>query len=274
MLPADNPWNTDISGYPLDGNSSAYMSNIAANGGGSLHPDFGTDPLYGIPFIVVPGSQPLVPVSFGWPDESDPGPYPIPTNAPIEGGPSGTGDRHVLALDKDHCKLFELYLSYPQSGSWHAGSGAVFDLSTNALRPEGWTSADAAGLPVIPGLVRYDEIAAGEIKHALRFTVRHTQRAHIHPATHSASTAMETSAPPLGMRVRLKASYDISGYTGAARIILTAMKKYGMLLADNGSNWYFSGMSDSRFDDNNLNTLKNVPGSAFEVVKTGSVIIP
>jgi hypothetical protein len=237
-----------------------------------LHPDFGSNPYYGIPFVVVSATQPKVPVSFLYSDESDPGPYPIPPDAPIEGGAASTGDRHVLVIEKDSCTLYETWDSHYVGPGWNCGSGAAFDLGSDRLRPDYWTSADAAGLPILPGLVRYGEVAAGEIKHAIRFTVQSTQRGFIHPATHYASSNSDPAAPPMGLRVRLKAGYDISRFTGAARVILTAMKRYGMILADNGSDWYFTGASDTRWNDTDLNQLKSVPGSAFEVVVSGSII--
>ena len=213
LFPATNPWNTDISGYPLHPLSSSFIASIGSQG--YLHPDFGTvwdGAPNGIPYVVVPGNQPLVSVSFDYADESDPGPYPIPPDAPIEGGAGSSGDRHVLILDAAHRKLYELYDAHKIGTSWHAGSGAVFDLTSNALRPEGWTSADAAELPILPGLVRYDEVAGGEITHALRFTVARTQQGYIHPATHYASSSTDPSLPPMGLRLRLKASYPISGF--------------------------------------------------------------
>ncbi len=271
IFPADNPWNRDISADPVDPNSANYIAHM--NGASKfLHPDFGSNPEYGIPFVVVPGTQPKVPVTFAYADESDPGPYPIPPDAPIEGGAASTGDRHVLVLDKDSCLLYETYDSHYVGPGWSCGSGALFDLSSNRLRPDYWTSADAAGLPILPGLVRYDEIAAGQVKHAIRFTAQSTQRGFIHPATHYASSNTDPNAPPMGLRLRLKASYDISRSSGAARVILIALKKYGMILADNGSDWFFTGASDSRWNDTDLNQLKGVPGSAFEVVASGSII--
>lgn len=272
IFPPDNPWNRDISNDPVDPNSANYMTNM--NGGTKfLHADFGSNPDYGIPFVVVPGTQPKVPMVFDYADDSDPGPYPIPPNAPIEGGASSTGDRHILVLDKDNHKLYETFSSYYVGPGWQCGSGAIFDLTSNSLRPDYWTSADAAGLPILPGLVRYDEAAvAGEIRHAVRFTVARTQRAFIHPATHYASSFTDSNLPPMGLRVRLKANYDLTRFTGAARAILVALKKYGMLLADNGSDWYITGASDPRWDDNDLNQLKTVPASAFEVVQSGPII--
>ena len=271
VFPADNPWNTDISQYPVDPKSPTYLAHMNA-GSTNLHPDFGSNLHYGIPYVVVPANQPFVPMKFVlYPHESDPGPYPFPPNAPIEGGPHSSGDRHVSVIDSGNCHLYETYRSFYVGPGWRAGNGAIFDFATNKLRPDGWTSADAAGLPIFAGLVRYDEVQAGAINHAIRFTVHQTQQGFIHPATHWASSTTDPGYPPMGLRVRLKASYDISHYTGAAHVILVAMQHYGMLVADNGSDWYFTGAPDTRWGDNNLNTLKNVPGSAFEVVVTGPI---
>ena len=271
LFPTDNPWNTRVDTLPLDPHSAAYLSSIGLSTG--LHADFGTTwdgAPNGIPYICVAGTQKKVPVSFDYADESDPGPYPIPSNAPIEGGPTGTGDRHVLVLDIDHQILYELYAAYPQSnGSWTAGSGAVFDLGSNATRPAGWTSADAAGLPILPGLVRYDEaVTEGVIDHALRFTVARTQKAYLYPATHYASNDTSPDLPPMGLRVRLKAGFDISGFSPEVRVILQALKTYGMMVADNGSNWYVSGAPDPGWNDDDLHELGQVKGSDFEVVDT------
>ncbi|HEY7994747.1 MAG TPA: hypothetical protein VID24_11075 [Candidatus Eremiobacteraceae bacterium] len=271
VFPSDNPWNTNISSYPVDPNSATYLQHMNA-GTTFLHPDFGTNLHYGIPYVVVPKSQPFVPMKFFlYPGQSDPGPYPYPRNASIEGGPHSNGDRHVSVIDSGNCHLYETYRSFYVGPGWRAGNGAVFDFSSNALRPDGWTSADAAGLPIFAGLARYDEAASGAIDHALRMTVHQTQEGFIHPATHWASTTKDPGYPPMGLRVRLKASFDVSKYTGAARVILVAMQNYGMLVADNGSDWYFTGASDIRWDDANLNTLKTVPASAFEVVQTGII---
>jgi hypothetical protein len=268
VFPADNAWNTDVSGAPLHPNSASFITQINADGGDFLHADFGGGGVYGIPYIAVPGTEPKVPVTFtDWPEESDPGPYPIPLGAPIEGG----GDRHVLAIDRDACKLYEMYNAWPRSNRWDASNGAVWDLNSNALRPNNWTSADAAGLPIFAGLARYDEVAAGEIDHALRVTFSATQQGFIYPATHYASSSTNPNHPPMGLRLRLKASYDISGSTGQARVILEALKKYGLIVADNGSNWFITGTADSRWNDGDLNQLKVVPGSAFEVVDTGPI---
>jgi hypothetical protein len=265
VFPADNPWNRDVSRDPVDPRSDAYVASIG--GGRTLHPDFGSDPSYGIPWTTVPGSQPRVPMSFLYADESDPGPYPFPRDAPVEAG----GDRHVLVLDRDACRLYETWDSRYVGPGWRCGSGAVFDLGRNALRPDGWTSADAAGLPILPGLVRRDEVKSGAIRHALRFTARRTQRGYVHPATHFASSDGNPDLPPMGARLRLKAGYDLSRFRGDARVILTALKTYGMFLADNGSDWFLSGEANREWDDADLEQLKGVPGSAFEVVRLGPI---
>jgi hypothetical protein len=234
----------------------------------SLHPDFGSNPTYGIPYEIVPANQKKVPITFtDYGDESDPGPYPVPLDARVESG----SDAHVLVAQQSACKLFELYNAHRNGNGWDASSGAVFDLQSNALRRDGWTSADAAGLPILPGLVRYDEVRSGAIRHALRFTVQRTQRGYIHPATHYASSDASANLPPMGLRLRLKASYDVSRFTGTARIVLDALRRYGMLVADNGSSWFISGATDARWDDANLEQLKQVPGSAFEVVTSGAI---
>jgi hypothetical protein len=270
VLPADNIWNVRVDGLPVHPRSDDYIDTIGRGVG--LHPDFGAGfwdggPI-GIPFVTVPGSQPRVPVSFGYDDESDPGPYPVPPGVPIEGGPVSDGDRHVLVVDRDACVLYELFAAYPQpGGGWYADSGAVFDLRSNALRPETWTSADAAGLPMLPGLARWEEVAAGEIKHALRFTAPVTQRAYVWPARHYASDNTDPAVPPMGQRFRLKASFDISGFPPQVRVILRALQLYGMMLADNGSRWYISGVPDSRWDDDALVPgFSQVKGDDFEAV--------
>ena len=268
VFPADNAWNQDISAAPIDVDSATYITNI---GGGNLHADFGGSGAYGIPYIIVPQSQPLVPINFtAYGDESDPGPYPIPLTAPIEGGGGSTGDRHVLTIQQGTCKLYEMFSAYPGTGAWDAASGTVFDLRSNALRPDTWISADAAGLPIAAGLVRYDEVAAGQINHAVRFTVNTVRKAWVHPATHY-GTSTSTTRIPYGAKLRLKASYDISSFSGEARVILTALKKYGMIVADQGTSWYITGDGDPRWDDNDLNQLKTVPGSMFEVVQLGQI---
>jgi hypothetical protein len=290
VFPPDNPWNADISNYCVDSNSGAYINSINQDEQ-YLHPDWGTDLTYGIPYVVVSGTQPMVTVVFNqYPDESDPGSsgpnctttatsgcYPFPPNAPVEGGNSSTGDRHVLTLLADptnnNCTLYEVWEAVKDTNdnNWTAANGAIFNLQSNTLRPDGWTSADAAGLPILPGLARYDEVASGVITHALRLTVSQTQAGYIHPATHFASNSNDPSLPPMGLRLRLKASFDLSSYTGQSKIILTALMKYGLIVADNGSSWYITGAPDSRWDDNDLEQIKQVPGSAFEVVATGPI---
>ncbi|MEO8619493.1 MAG: Ig-like domain-containing protein [bacterium] len=272
VFPANNPWNTPIDTAAVDPNSAAIINNIGATT--AFHPDFGASlngAPFGIPYVVVSGTQARVNVSFDYADESDPGPYPIPPNPPIEAG----GDAHILMVDRDNWKLYELYAAQRLTdGSWHAGSGAIFDLSSNALRPAGWTSADAAGLPILPGLVRFDEVSAGNIAHALRFTVSRTRKAYVLPARHWASSDTSSLRPPMGMRVRLKAGVNISGFPPSAQVILRALKKYGMLVADNGSNWYISGAADSRWNDTEINTLKALHGSDFEVVRMTGIVTP
>ena len=270
-FPDDNPWNTPIDSDPLDPDSDLLIDSIGRNA--SLHPDFGASwngGPFGIPYVVVSGDTPKVPVSFEYADESDAGPYPVPPGAPIEGGATSQGDRHILVVDRDHWTLYELFAAYPSGAGYSAGSGAIFDLSSNALRPAGWTSADAAGLPIFPGLVRYDEVMEGRvIRHALRFTAARTRRAYVYPARHFAGASTDPSLPPMGMRVRLKAGVDISGFPPGARVILQALKTYGMILADNGGNWYLSGAPDSRWNDDEINTLKRLTGNDFEVVRMG-----
>jgi len=275
VLPADNIWNTPVDQLPVSPNSSTYVNTIGAATG--VHADFGSGlwdggPI-GIPFITVPGTQTKYPVSFTYADESDPGPYAIPLNAPIEGGSASTGDRHAISIDVDHCILYELYAAYPQTASWQAGSGAIYNLLSDALRVATWTSADAAGLPIFPGLVRYDEIAAGEIRHALRFTVPKTQKAYVWPARHYASSLTGAQYPPMGVRFRLRADFDISSYSPVNQIILKALKTYGMMIADNGSAWYLSGAPDSRWNNDDLHTLGQVHGSDFEVVDVSGLMV-
>ncbi|MFN8391561.1 MAG: hypothetical protein U0136_14830 [Bdellovibrionota bacterium] len=274
FFPDDNPWNQDISTAPVDPNSQNLIASIGLNTG--LHPDFGTfwegGPI-GIPYTVVDGNQAKSTVAFDYADESDPGPYPIPANPPIEGGPTSNGDRHVLIVDRDNWKLYELFSVYKVGQGWTAGSGAVFDLHSNALRPAGWTSADAAGLPILPGLVRYDEVMEqGEIRHALRFTVQHSRHAYVSPARHYASNLTDPNLPPMGMRVRLKASFDISGFPPEVQVVLRALKKYGMFVADNGSNWFISGAHDPRWNDDALGNIRYVRGQDFEVVQMGTIV--
>jgi hypothetical protein len=266
VFPSDNAWNQDVSRAPVDANSNAYVARIDSFRQ-FLHPDFGSDPSYGIPYVVVAGTQARVPITFtAYGSESDPGPYPVPLNAPVEAG----SDAHVLVVDSGDCHLYEMYGAHQRGSGWDAASGAVFNLDSNALRPDTWTSADAAGLPILPGLARYDEVAAGVINHALRFTVDESQNGFIHPATHQAGVA-NANDPPMGARFRLKASFDLTPYHGEALVILTALKRYGMIVADNGSSWFVSGSTDPRWNDNDLNQLKSVPGSAFEAVATGPI---
>jgi len=273
IFPADNPWNTDISAFPIHPNSAGYLSYILNGQNKKLHPDFGGNGEYGIPYLVVDSTQARYRIIPEYADESDPDGaygfnYPIPPDAPVENG----SDAHVLVLESDHCKLYELYAASFSANAWHCGSAAIFDLGSNALRSDYRTSADAAGLPIFPGLVRYDEVEAGEITHAIRITFSRTQKAFIHPATHYASSITSSDAPPMGLRLRLKAGYDLSGITGDALVIASALKKYGFIVADNGSDFHFQGSRDIRWDDNDLNQLKSIPGSAFEAVYTGELI--
>jgi hypothetical protein len=276
MFPADNIWNRNIAALPTHVLSNNYIASMGLGTG--LHADFGSGewnggPI-GIPYVVVPNTQPPVPVTFEYSDESDPGPYPVPTNAPIEGGPNSSGDRHVLVVQAGACSLYEMFASYPHAdGSWEAGSGAKWSLLSNALRPAGWTSADAAGLPILPGLANYNEVASGAIHHALRFTAQRTQKAYLWPARHYASSLTDPNLPPMGLRVRLKASVNISTYPAQLRVILQALKDYGMIVADNGSNWYVSGAPDERWDNDILHMISNIHGSDFEAVDESSLMI-
>ncbi len=286
MLPDDNIWNTPIDSLPVDSHSGDYINTIGSDT--TFHPDFGApywtgsewSPI-GIPFNVVTASQPKKQVNFDYDSESDPGPYPIPDNPLIEGvlpggDPNVDGDRHILVVDSDNCVLYEMFYSWPRNdGNWDAGSGAVFDLRSNALRPDGWTSADAAGLPILPGLVRYDEVVAGEITHAIRFTARnsHIRKEYIWPARHQANTSTSLLLPPMGQRFRLKASFDISGFSEHTQVILRAMKKYGIILADNGSDWYISGSGDDRWDNDVLvSEFRQLHGHDFEAVDVSSLM--
>jgi hypothetical protein len=264
-LPDQRAWNQDVSRAPLDPRSDAIIAGLD----GDLHPDFGSPRAYGFPYEVVGKHAKRVKVRFtAYGDESDHGKYRVPLGAGVEGGAQSDGDRHVLAYDKKRCKLYELSRAFPGKGKWKADSGVIWDLRSAALRTDGWTSADAAGLPIFPGLVRYDEVASGHIDHAIRVTFDVTRDAWIHPASHCAGSTSNLVAPPMGMRLRLDDQYDLSGFTGAARVIAEALKHYGFLVADNGSNWFFGGTSDSRWDDENLDQLKQIPGSAFEVVRS------
>jgi hypothetical protein len=282
-LPADAPsladesaWNQDISQAPRDPRSAAIIAYIDSHGGDHLHPDFGSPRPYGFPYAVVGAGQPRLPVHYtAYGDESDPGPFPIPGRAPVEGGNRSDGDRHVLVVDRDSCKLYELYRAFFRAKPrphWNADAGVAWDLGSTALRPDGWTSADAAGLPIFAGLLRYDEVAAGQLEHAVRVTFDSTRDAWVHPASHCAGDTSSPDAPPMGLRLRLKAGYGLGGFSGAAKTIALAMKRYGLIVADNGSNWYFSGSSDKRWDDEDLDQLKRIPGSAFEVVKSAAAV--
>jgi hypothetical protein len=269
MTPADSFWHADVSRLPVHPQSATWISSIGATAG--LKADFGSGtwnggPI-GIPYTTVPGTQPRVPVSFTYDDESDPGPYPVPPSAPIEGGSGSSGDRHVLVVDRQACRLWELFSAYPQNGgaSWAAGSGATWDLESNAMRPLGWTSGDAAGLPILPGLVRHDEVAAGTIDHVIRFTAPRTANAYVWPASHKARTG-GASDPPMGAWFRLKAGYDIGRFSATNQVVLRALKKHGMVLADNGSPFYMSGVPDPSWSNSDLNALRTIPGSAFEAV--------
>jgi hypothetical protein len=266
-------WNQDISQAPVDPRSDQIMSDLS---GIDLHPDFGSPKIYGIPYTVTGASTKGVKIKFtAYGNESDKGKYKIPLSAKVEGGKKGDGDRHTLGFDQDACKLYELYRAFPdrKHNRWKAEGGAIWDLTSAGLRTEGWTSADAAGLPIFPGLVRYDEVAAGAVNHAIRLTFAVTRDAYIHPASHCAGATNNANVPAMGQRFRLKSSYDISGITGQAAPIAKAMKQYGFVVADNGSDWYFSGATDPRWDDDNLNQLKEIPSSAFEVVATQEDVV-
>ena len=270
VLPADSIWNTRIDQLPVHPGSSTWVATIGPNA--PLHPDFGSGtwngfPI-GIPFVTVPGTQTKSPATFTYQSESDPGPYAVPLTAPIE-----PGDGHAIAVDITNCILYELYLASPQPASWKAGSGAIFDLQSDALRPATWTSADAAGLPIFPGLIRYDEVLAGEIRHAIRFTVPHTQKLYVWPARHQASSLTGVQYPPMGARFRLKSSFDISKFSAHNQVILKALKLYGMMLADNGSSWFLSGAPDPRWDNSDLHNLATIPGANFEAVDVSPLMI-
>ena len=276
IFPAANAWRTDISAAPLDANSDNLIASCGPTTG--MHPDFGT--VYagapnGISYVVVHGTQPRVPVSFYYADESDPGPYPIPPYAPVEGGSASTGDRHVIVIDADNWMLYEMFDAHSvnNGASWTGGSGAIFDMTNGTVRPAGWTSADAAGMPILPGLVRYDEVGIHHvIEHALRYTCARTRKAYIPPARHSAGSQTSANYPPMGMRVRLKASFDISGYSPTNQVILKALKKYGMFVADNGTDMYLGGAPDPRWNDDDLHNLTHVHGSDFEVVQMSGMV--
>jgi hypothetical protein len=278
VFPADNPWNQRVDRLPVHPNSAAIVRSIGA--GEHMHADFGSGGYQGapigIPYVTVPGRQPRVPVSFDYADESDGGRYPIPRRVPVEGGRGADGDRHVIVVDRARCRLYELFDAHPLNGGarWHAGSGAIFNLRSNRVRPRGWTSADAAGLPILPGLARYRDVRRGRIDHALRFTVSETRRAFIYPARHFASSATDPDLPAMGQRLRLRGGFEISRFPRQSRIVLRALKRYGMIVADNGSSWYVSGAPSRGWDNDDLHSLHDVPGSAFEVVDTSRLPRP
>jgi hypothetical protein len=278
IFPKDNAWNQRVDGLPVAARSDAMVRAIGASD--NMHADFGSGryngATIGIPYTTVSRRQRRVPVSFEYADESDRGRYPIPARVPIEGGSGSSGDRHVIVVDRDRCRLYELFAAYPRSGarSWRAGSGAVWSLGSNRLRPAGWTSADAAGLPILPGLARYDEVKRGRIDHALRFTVQRTRRAYVYPARHFASSLTDPDLPAMGQRFRLRAGFDTSGYGPQSRVILAALKRYGMIVADNGSDWFVSGAPNRGWDNDDLHGLHGVKGSDFEVVDTSSLPRP
>ncbi len=269
-LPNEAAWNQDVSRAPLARNSAATIAYINAHGGNLLHPDFGSPRPYGFPYSVVGAHQRPLPIHYtAYGDESDPGPFPIPPAAPVEGGSGSDGDRHVLVVDRDSCTLYELYRAFPERAGgahWNADSGVSWDLRSNALRPDSWTSADAAGLPIFPGLVRFDEAASGHVDHAIRITFDSTRDAWVHPASHCAGDTSDPDAPAMGARLRLRPGYGLGRFSGPAKAIALALQHYGMIVADNGSNWYISGTSDRRWDDENLDQLKRIPGSAFQLV--------
>jgi len=278
VFPASSQWNQPVDRLPAHPRSAAIVR--AVGRGASAHADFGSGrwdggPI-GIPFVVVGRDQPRVPVCFGYADESDRGRYPIPRDAPIEGGRQADGDRHVLVVDRARCVLHELYDAHPVAGGarWRAGSGARWDLRSNRLRPRGWTSADAAGLPILPGLARYDEVRRGRIDHALRITVPRTRKAFVYPARHFASDSTDPDLPAMGQRVRLKRGFDVARFPPQSRVVLRALKRYGALVADNGSAWYVSGAPSPRWDNDDLHSLGRVQGSDFEVVDTTSLPRP
>ena len=273
-LATEAAWNQNIAKAPRAANSAKVIAYIDSHGGTAIHPDFGSPRAYGFPYAVVGTGAKKLPIHYtAYGSESSPGPFPVPTNAPVESGAGSDGDRHVIVVDKSTCKLFELYDAFPQGKPkphWDADAGVEWDLRSAALRPAGWTSADAAGLPIFPGLVRYDEATAGRVEHAIRVTFESTRDAYLHPAVHCAGDTANPAAPPMGLRLRLKAGYGLGRFSGPAKAIAVAMKRYGLIVADNGSNWYFSGSSDRRWNDENLNQLKRIPGGAFQVVRSAA----
>jgi hypothetical protein len=276
LTPVNNYWRADVRGLPVHNRSTSYINNIGANA--TLKADFGSGlwdggPI-GIPYVVVPGSQPKVPITFQYWQESDPGPYPIPANPPIEGGNASTGDRHVIVVDKDNCTYYETFNTYSDGhGGWKAGSGAIWDMRSNDLHPDTWTSADAAGLPILPGLVRYEEVAAGQVLHAIRITVPTTQDAYVWPARHKAGATTNVNYPPMGTWLRLSPSIDPNSFDPIVRPIVVALQTYGAIVADNGSPWYMSGAPDERWDNDKLRQLARIKGSDFQVLNTASLIV-
>jgi hypothetical protein len=273
-LATEAAWNQNIAKAPRAANSAKVIAYVDSHGGTAIHPDFGSPREYGFPYAVVGAGAKRLPIHYtAYGSESSPGPFPIPAGAPVEGGAHAEGDRHVLVVDRATCKLFELYdarYAATPKPHWDADAGVEWDLRSAALRPDGWTSADAAGLPIFPGLVRYEEAAAGHVDHAIRVTVDSTRNAWIHPASHCAGDTADGAAPPMGLRLRLKAGYPVGRMGPAARAIAVAMKEYGLIVADNGSNWYISGTSDPRWDDEELDALKAIPGRDFEVVRSAA----
>lgn len=273
-LASEAAWNQDISKAPVARNSSRVIAYINADGGDRLHPDFGSPRAYGFPYAVVGRGQRPLPIHYtAYGSQSDRGPFPIPAAAPVEGGSNSGGDRHVLVVDRSRCILYELYRGFFLRGRrphWNADSGARWDLRSARRRPDSWTSADAAGLPILPGLVRYEEVASGRLNHAIRVTVESTRDAWVHPASHCAGDTASANAPPMGLRLRLRPGYRLAGFSGGARVIAAALKRFGMIVADNGSNWFLSGTSDRRWKDRNLDQLKRIPGSAFQVVRSAA----
>ena len=278
VFPANNPWNQRVDKLPVASNSDAIVRAIGADEG--MHADFGSGKYdggpIGIPYTTVGGGQKRVHVKFDYADESDKGPYPIPRDVPVEGGRGSDGDRHVIVVDRSRCKLYELYAAYPVNGgsSWKAGSGAIWSLRSNHLRPKTWTSADAAGLPILPGLARYPEVRRGAIHHALRFTVSRTRNTFVYPARHQASSDSDPTLPPMGMRFRLRAGFPVSRYPKQSRVVLRALQRYGMIVADNGSDWYVSGAPNKGWNNDDLHSLGGVTGGNFEVVDTSSLPHP
>ncbi|MGB7588463.1 MAG: hypothetical protein WBM00_07115 [Solirubrobacterales bacterium] len=275
-LPNEAAWNQDISKAPVASNSAAIIAYIDSHGGDHLHPDFGSPRAYGFPYAVVGAGQRKLPIHYtAYGDESDPGPFPIPPNAPVEGGQHSNGDRHVLVVDRASCTLYELgraFFKAKPHPHWNADVGVSWNLRSTALRPDSWTSADAAGLPILPGLIRYEEVAAGQVNHAIRVTFDSTRNAWVHPGSHCAGDTSNPAAPPMGLRLRLRASYGLERFSGAAKVIATALKRYGLIVADNGSNWFFGGTSDKRWNDEDLDQLKQIPGQAFEVVRSAAAV--